>query len=217
MIQEGKNILSDSPTIHQGMTGMNDHYRYQSLIYDYTRPFFLPGRDLACRQLQVSEGSVVLEVGCGTGYNFRRLIEQTGPRGHVYGVDCSEAMLKVAARRVQKRGWKNVVLARERAEAYRFTEQADAVLFSYSLSMIDDWKRSLDTILSGLREGGTLVILDFHEWEGLKPLFSLWRRWLHWNHVYIRTAHFAYLREKAKEFHFSKFHHGFNCILSARF
>jgi S-adenosylmethionine-diacylgycerolhomoserine-N-methlytransferase len=196
---------------------MNDHYRYQSLIYDYTRPFFLLERDRACRHLQIAAGGVVLEVGCGTGYNFRRLVEQVGPGGRVYGVDYSEAMLKIAARRIRRCRWNNVLLTRERAEDFKFTEKADAVLFSYSMSMIDDWKKTLENVLSGLKERGTIVLLDFCEWERLRPLFPLWNRWLKWNHVHIRTEPLEYLREKAKQCQCLKYHHGYICIMAAQF
>ena len=60
--------------------------------------FWLPLdiRAKAVRQLELKPGDKVLEVGCGTGRNLRRLVEAVGPTGQVFGVDCCGAMLAKA-------------------------------------------------------------------------------------------------------------------------
>jgi ubiquinone/menaquinone biosynthesis C-methylase UbiE len=54
-------------------------------------------------QLEVHEGQVVLDVGCGTGDDVRDLSALVGPTGRVIGVDASTTMVKEAWRRVS--GW----------------------------------------------------------------------------------------------------------------
>ena len=44
-------------------------------------------------QFEVPEAAVVVDIGCGGGYNVKRLLERC-PRGHVFGVDISEESVK---------------------------------------------------------------------------------------------------------------------------
>jgi ubiquinone/menaquinone biosynthesis C-methylase UbiE len=43
--------------------------------------------------LAPASGSVVLDMGCGTGLNFVGLEEAIGPRGRLIGIDLSSDML----------------------------------------------------------------------------------------------------------------------------
>lgn len=54
----------------------------------------------------------VLDLGCGTGFNFPRLVDSIGPDGRVIGVDASAGMLSVAQQRIRAAGWRNVTLIR---------------------------------------------------------------------------------------------------------
>jgi ubiquinone/menaquinone biosynthesis C-methylase UbiE len=55
-------------------------------------------------RLQVTPGSSVLDVGCGTGDDARALAELVGPTGHVVGVDQSETMVEEAIGRAKGLG-----------------------------------------------------------------------------------------------------------------
>src|SRR5271170_7945137 len=82
---------------------MNRMYRRQRHIYDFTRKFYLLGRDRLIDGLAPPAGARVLEVGCGTGRNLIR----TAWRRHAircYGIDISEEMLSTARVRIGKTG-----------------------------------------------------------------------------------------------------------------
>ena len=89
---------------------MSAYYAWQSRIYDATRWAFLFGRETILDDLQLKPAEVVVEVGCGTGHNLEDILKRVGERGEVFAVDCAEPMLAQCARRIRRKGWKNVRL-----------------------------------------------------------------------------------------------------------
>ncbi|MEW6470687.1 MAG: methyltransferase domain-containing protein [Actinomycetota bacterium] len=53
----------------------------------------------AISELRLVSGSRILDLGCGTGEDTRRLGALVGPTGSVVGLDASEAMVDTARRR----------------------------------------------------------------------------------------------------------------------
>lgn len=50
-------------------------------------------------RLRLRPGARALELGCGTGDDARRLVDQVGPTGEVIGIDYAEAMVEESTRR----------------------------------------------------------------------------------------------------------------------
>ena len=198
-------------------TTMENYYKFQADIYDLSRPFFLFDREKTLKSLDLKTGQTALDVGCGTGWNLVHLVKKAGSKGKVYGLDCSESMLRKAQEKIDTYGWKNVQLIKEYAEQYRLEEELDMVLFSYSLTMIPDWKAALDNAIAHLKDNGKLVILDFYVWYKRKSFFDIWKRWLQVNHVNISDEPADYLREKSREFNLQLFRGGYNYRLEAKF
>ena len=67
---------------------MNRIYRRQRHIYDFTRKYYLLGRDALIAQLRPQPGARVLEIGCGTGRNLI-LAARRYPDAHFFGIDVS--------------------------------------------------------------------------------------------------------------------------------
>lgn len=165
-------------------TAVQSFYRYHASVYDWTRWAILHGRARAVERLGLPRDGRVLEVGCGTGLNFRFLQTALDPqRGRLVGLDFSGDMLRVAERRVEAKGWSNVELLQADATTMRFAEKFDGVLFAYSLTMIPDWPAALVQAAEALKPGGRVVVLDFSRFRSWGPLAPVMRGWLRANHV----------------------------------
>ncbi|THK34487.1 class I SAM-dependent methyltransferase [Ensifer sp. MPMI2T] len=181
---------------------MDQMYRYQRYIYDFTRKYYLFGRDTLIRELNPPRGASVLEVGCGTGRNLA-MIGELYPGTRLFGLDISAEMLATATAKLRRHGLSNVTL--RVADATNFTPAAfgqagfDGIVISYALSMIPEWEKSLDAAIAALNPGGSLHIADFGQQEGWPGGFRrLLQAWLRRFHVTPRETLFEVMREKAK-------------------
>ena len=69
-------------------------------------------------------------------------------------------------------------------EIFSLEQPFDAVIFSYSLSMIPTWKDAIQTALDNLRPGGMIYIVDFWDQSDWPKWFQfLLRQWLALFHV----------------------------------
>jgi len=176
-------------------TPVQSFYRFHAYIYDSTRWLILHGRRRAVAALDLHPHSQVLEIGCGTGLNFRHILEYLDPAaGSLTGVDFSAAMLARARRRVNRHGWPNVRLVQADAAELDLAQRYDAVFFGYSLTMIPDWSAALHRACDHLVPGGRLVVLDFGRFEKWGALAPLWRAWLRLNHVETERPYVAEMR-----------------------
>lgn len=177
-------------------TAVQRFYKYHAYIYDSTRWMILHGRRRAAEVLALQPDSEVLEVGCGTGLNFRFVQERLDPaRGRLVGLDFSSDMLERAERRVESRGWPNVELIQADASNMSLGRRFDGILFAYSITMIPDWRAALKHAFDHLKPGGRMVVLDFGQFRGWGPLGPVMRAWLRANHVETLQPYIEALRE----------------------
>lgn len=144
-------------------------------------PVYRVGRQAGIELLGLVPGEHVLDVGCGTGLSLPLLHQALGPSGRVTGVDASAQMLRRARRRADRLGWDAVRLLHGDAgepASPRWTDTAvDAVLFTYSLSVIPRWRQAFDTACAAARPGARLAVVDLAlpagPWRRLSPLARL--------------------------------------------
>jgi S-adenosylmethionine-diacylgycerolhomoserine-N-methlytransferase len=154
---------------------MDAIYAYQRHFYDATRKFFLFGRDRLVAKLAVPTGGTILEIGCGTGRNLIQVARRY-PTARLFGFDISEAMLETARANIRRAGLSDRIVLQQ-ADATNFDAQAlfgqdtfDRVFFSYTLSMIPDWKAAL--VQGAKVTGGSAHIVDFGQQEGWPRIFK---------------------------------------------
>ncbi|AJP74723.1 methyltransferase [Sphingomonas hengshuiensis] len=154
---------------------MDDVYALHRHFYDFTRKFYLLGRDRLIGELAPPPGGTVLEVGCGTARNLI-VAAKRWPEARFYGFDISEAMLDTARKSVAKAGLGDrITLAQGDAGAFDVRAlfglaQVDRVFMSYTLSMIPPWIEAIEQGARVLAPGGSLHIIDFGQYERLPAL-----------------------------------------------
>jgi S-adenosylmethionine-diacylgycerolhomoserine-N-methlytransferase len=172
---------------------MDSVYRRQRYIYDFTRKYYLFGRDRLISGLALKPGESLVEIGCGTARNLIR-IAKLYPGTTLYGLDASAEMLKSAEWAVDGTGLSGRIhLAQGLAEQMSSTtfgieRPFDHALFSYALSMIPDWKQALKSASASLGPTGIVHIVDFGDLTGLGTLGrTALTNWLSLFHVSPRS------------------------------
>lgn len=102
--------------------------------YRWLRPTFgLPDvlsrlRHDAIARLELKQGDVVIDLGCGAGHSFLLLLERVGSSGRIVGLDVSPELLGQARKRIARHGWTNVELIEGDAAAFSAMAEFDGVL-----------------------------------------------------------------------------------------
>jgi len=173
-------VLSTSPIAYPKRKDPMSRYTHSASWYDAlsAEPIYGVGRARAIPALHLREGSRVLDIGCGTGLNFPLLLAAVGRSGQAVGVDRSRAMLEVARRKTIQAPPGNVALVEADAEQLDHVAVGldgpgapfDAVLFTYSLSLMSGWEAAWLRATSLVRPGGRAAIVDMglpHGWARL--------------------------------------------------
>lgn len=145
---------------------LNRYYGSVKHVYDLTRKYYLFGRDTALKQLLKEPWETLMEIGPGTGRNLD-ILHRSRPQAQYGGIEASDEMLAYAQERCP---W--ATLQHGYAESADLTSvlerRPERILFSYSLSMVQDPEAALSNARRALAPGGEVVVVDFGD------LGSLW-------------------------------------------
>lgn len=181
-------------------------YRPQAADYDAFRERLLHGRRELIEHMDLPADARVVELGGGTGRNLLFFGERlSGFRG-VDLVDLCPALLEEARRRTA--GMPNVRVVEADAVGYRCDEPVDCAYFSYSLTMIPDWRGAIESAIDMLRPGGLLGVVDFYVSEANPPPGAVrhgrlerlfWPRWFAHDGVRPSHEHLRCLQERLSQ------------------
>jgi ubiquinone/menaquinone biosynthesis C-methylase UbiE len=116
--------------------------------------------------LGIAPGSVVAEVGGGSGYFALRLARAVGNAGAVFAVDVEPALLEVFRDRVRDSGARNVtpVLALP-DDPLLPPASCDRIVVVNTYHHFPDGPAYLRRLTRALKPGGTIANIDFHDRE----------------------------------------------------
>jgi ubiquinone/menaquinone biosynthesis C-methylase UbiE len=153
-------------------------YRARSGHYDFAANlYYLIGfretkyRKLAISHLKLESGDTAVEIGCGTGLNFKYVQRFIGDTGQLIGVDLTDAMLAQARSRVERYGWKNVRLVQSDAAHYSFPQDVNGMYSTFALTLIPEYELVIERASRAIVDGGRFVLMDLKRPQG----------WPHWS------------------------------------
>jgi SAM-dependent methyltransferase len=130
----------------------------------------------------LSPGMQVLDAACGPGIVSGLLCEQVclpSGRGRVIGVDQDQEMLAVARERALGQG-QEILFLHENIYALPFKEKFDYIYCRFLFQHLNDPAQALRSLLSALKPGGILHILDVcDDWLFVEPPFPAFDRLCH--------------------------------------
>lgn len=207
-----RELIADSRILWQMLRGqsrsgtaaerLQAFYAPQASRYDAFRARLLHGRSDLIDRLVTPPGATVVELGGGTGSNIDRFGRRMQALSRYTLVDLCPALLEQARTRAEVH--RNVELVEGDVTRYRPAQPVDCVFFSYSLTMIDDWRAALLNAVSMLKPGGTLGVVDFYV-SSARPRSGymrhagwerwLWRRWFAHDGVRLSPEHLEALAD----------------------
>ena len=158
----------------------NEHYLDPDLDVEHmTRVFEVEGREVfdlreaIVAELDIRPGSVVADVGAGTGAFLDLLAAAVGESGHLYVADISTRFVEHLRDRVTKAGYRNVTAVLSAFESATLPAGTIDLLFVCdTYHHFDDHEAMLASMARALKPGGTMVIVDFDRVEGVS------RQWI---------------------------------------
>ncbi|MBI2966427.1 MAG: class I SAM-dependent methyltransferase [Bacteroidetes bacterium] len=189
---------------------VKSYYRYHALIYDATRWLFLFNRKKAIEKLSIQPSDTVLDFGCGTGLNFKYIMQRSK---NLTGIDFSNDMLDKA-----KKKFPGVRLVETDIVSGKIGITADKIICTYALSLIDDYENAVINMKNHLRSSGMLVLLDFSKLYGaLKFAYPLLDWWLKHHKVNAEIPYEKILKKYFRNVNVETFHSGYNVIATASY
>lgn len=127
--------------------------------------------DLALRLLRIRRGSVVADVGAGSGYFTVRLARIVGPMGKVYASDIQAGMLTLLQQNVAKAKFENVVPVLGTADDPKLPQDSlDLVIMVDVYHEFSEPQKMLQRVRESLKADGRLVLLEYRAEDPSVPI-----------------------------------------------
>ncbi len=109
----------------------------------------------------ISEGEMILDIGCGSGVDTIFAAKMTGFTGKVVGIDLMTEMLQRAKENLSLAKLDNVTYEEASAERLPFPDKNfDVVISNGALNLVLDKAKALSEVFRVLKPGGRLMIAD---------------------------------------------------------
>lgn len=145
--EEIKSIYDKSSSVHPLLSWHAEEFLTRMKIY----------REKAVTSLNLTENSVVLDVACGTGFNFRFLENHIGNHGRIVGVELSPKTVKLAEKLVAKQKWTNIELVNMSIMDYEPGFLFDAIVCTLAMEIMPE--AAVDKIFQLLKPHGRFTMI----------------------------------------------------------
>ncbi len=135
-------------------------YAPQVEHYDRFRERLLHGREQMIQKIALPAHAHVVDLGGGTGRNIEFFGARAGQIDSYDVVDLCAPMLEHARKRSAR--FPQLKLHHADATEWQPVAPVDAVILSYALTMIPNWRAALVSALSMLKPDGVLGVVDFY-------------------------------------------------------
>jgi ubiquinone/menaquinone biosynthesis C-methylase UbiE len=153
--------------------GINDNYKNDPNIEEWVNRLEAEdrevrvNRDAIVRDLRLTPGMVVADIGAGTGIFIEPLSNGVGPKGRVFAVDIAKNFLDHITTMVKDKGLKNVRTVLCKEDAVQLPAGSIDLAFVCDTYHHFEYPRStMRSIHRALRPGGVLVVVDFERIPG---------------------------------------------------
>lgn len=176
-------------------------------------------RKKAIEFLNLTSNSSIIDIACGTGFNFKIIESYLNDSGLLVGVDISPRCLEYANGRIIKNNWTNIKLISVNIGDYNPTIEFDAAICTFAISIIPDYIEAIDKIWNLLKKNGKLAIVGMkvsskYPFKLLNPYIDNY--YLKWG-INIHRPVIKYLISKSfKVEYYMDCHFGFEYILGLK-
>ena len=109
----------------------------------------------------LAPGEVVLDLGCGAGFDSLLAAREVGPGGRVIGIDLAPQMVEKARRNARVVGADNTLFRESAMESLPLEDASvDVVLSNCAINLSPEKERVFGEIARVLRPGGRVVVSD---------------------------------------------------------
>jgi SAM-dependent methyltransferase len=149
-------------------TAFNDDY---SSLSGYLQDADLKlGCGIPTEVASISEGDVVVDLGCGAGNDAFVARALVGERGQVIGIDMTEPMIEKARHNADKLGFNNVEFRLGDIEAMPIdSSSVDVVISNCVLNLVPDKAKAFSEMFRILKVGGHFSVSDIVLDRALPP------------------------------------------------
>lgn len=110
--------------------------------------------------INLTSGSAILDIACGSGQLTFPLAEMVGENGTVTGTDLSDEMVRLGNQKAKELGADNTLFVQMDSEDLRFEDgQFDAVICSLGLMYFPNPVNAIKEMFRVLKPGGTLGLI----------------------------------------------------------
>lgn len=140
--------------------------------------------------MELEQGDVVVDMGCGTGYYARKIAQVVGPEGKVIGVDIQPEMLEQMMALAMEEGIANIEPVLGEVDDPKLESgSADWIILVDVYHEFAEPEPMLEAMWNALKPGGKIALLEYRE-EGnsaahIKPDHRMSTRQVlkEWNHA----------------------------------